>query len=160
MIYSTCLANNASGGYLEKEDKLTGFETLSLANISGLLPMERFDSTKDQQMESVDASRFFTVLMDLAATLVFMGIIILRIRWRIYPSDYAVKLTNISKDFKGDIEKEIRSKLESKFGRIHEIAVVKDTGEILSYQLQLHRVTNEIGDIKAKNEILGVNSSK
>ena len=111
-------------------------------------------------MENVDVSRLVTISIDFVASLIFIGIITLRIKWRIFPSDYAVKLTNISKDFNGDIESEIKRLFEEKFGKIHEIAVLKETGDILAYQMQLHKVTERIGEIKARNEILGVQDPK
>ena len=114
----------------------------------------------DDQMTTMDTTRLVTILIDFISSLIFIGIITLRIKWRIFPSDYAVKLTNISKEFKGDIEADIRKLFEEKFGKIHEIAVIKETGEILSYQMQLHRVSEMVGDIKAKNEILGKQDSK
>ena len=45
-IYIANFTANTWGDYLEYEDIITGFEKLTLANISGLKPMVRFDLEK------------------------------------------------------------------------------------------------------------------
>ena len=159
LIYITNFTNNVSGEYLYDEDEITGFESMTLANINGLPPKTRFESEYDMAMESVDSSRFLTLVIDIAATVVFLSWVSLQVRWRVYPSDYAIKLTNISREYKGDIEKDIKRYFEPKYGKIHEVAVVKETGDILKYQMQLYKVTQKLGDVKAKNEYLGQDSS-
>lgn len=133
---------------------------MTLANVNGLPVKARFKVERDEGMEDVADSRFLTLVIDLIATLLFIGLITLQIKWRVYPSDYAVKLTNINKEYKGDIEKDIRKYFEPKYGKIHEVAVIKETGDILKYQMELHRITEMIGDLKARNEHLGKSSSK
>jgi hypothetical protein len=159
-IYLTNFTNNCIGEYLESEDGITGFEFMTLANINGLPPMVRFESERDAGMDDVSSSRFLTVIVDFISTLIFIGIITLRVRWRIFPSDFAVKLTNIRRDYNGEIEKEIKTKFEPKYGKIHEIAVIKDAGDILHLQMKLNQITIKIGDAKAKNNFLGQDSSK
>lgn len=132
---------------------------MTLANINGLPPKIRFESEYDMAMESVDSSRFLTLIIDIAATVVFLAWVTLQVRWRVYPSDYAIKLTNINREYRGDIEKDIKRHFEQKYGKIHEIAVVKETGDILKYQMQLYKVTQKIGDTKAKDDYLGQDSS-
>lgn len=158
-IYLSNFSNNISGSYLEKDDKLTGFEVLTLANINGLEPKSRFESERNNGMDSVASSRFLTLLIDLTATLVFIGLVTIRMRWRVYPSDYAVKLVNINKEYKGDIEKDIRKHFGDKYGQIHEVSVIKDTGDILKYQMELSRISRTIGDLKARNSLKGVENS-
>ena len=82
-------------------------------------------------MDNVNSSRFLTLAVDLIAIMVFMGMITMRIQWRIYPNDYAVKLININPNYEGDIEKDIHKAFDAKFGKIHEVAVIKDTGDVL-----------------------------
>ena len=159
-VYSVNLASNISGSYLKSEDSLFGFEKTTLANILGLYPMVRFDLEKNDQMENVDTSRLSTILIDFVWSLIFIGIITLRTKWRIYPSDYAVKLVNITKDTNHCLISDIQKLFEEKFGKIHEIAVIRESGEMLNYQLKLLEITESIGDLKAKNEILGINDSK
>jgi len=159
-IYLTNFTNNAVGEFLESEDGITGFEYLTLANINGLPRMLRFELELDEAMEDVSSSRFLTLIIDFTATLVFIGVVTLNSRWRIFSSDFAVKLTNLNKDYKGDIEKEIKNKFEAKYGKIHEVAVINNTGNILRLQMQLGHVHELIGDTKVKNEYLGMESSQ
>ena len=159
-VYSVNLAANISGGYLSIEDSLFGFEKTTLSNILGLYPMTRFELEKDDCMNNVDDLRLTTLIIDFVWSLIFIGIITLRTKWRIYPSDYAVKLINISKDINKNYETDIHKLFEEKIGKIHEITTIRETGEILNYQLKLLKITEKIGDIKAKDQILGKNESK
>lgn len=144
---------------MESEDKLTGIETTTLANVNGMYPATTSSDQRDNGMEEVNASRLVICVFDYIASLFFLGMVVLRIRWKIFPSDYAVKVTNIDKNYKGDLEKDLSRILDSKFGRVHEVAVIKDTGDILHYQMELLKVAERIGDLKAKHEVCGVSST-
>lgn len=157
--YLTNFGNNTSGEYLESMDKLTGFESMTLANINGLPVKSRFTIEKDNGMDNANSSKLITTAIDFAATLLFIGLVTLRMRWRVFASDYAVKLVNIKKDYKGDIEKDIKKCFDDKFGKVHEVAIIKDTGDILRNQMILSKLSRQVGDLKHKNQIIGVQNS-
>jgi hypothetical protein len=159
-IYLSNFSNNVSGSYLASGDKLTGFEMMTLANINGLEGKLRFETERDDGMESVASSRFLTLIIDFTATLVLIGLITLRVRWRVYTSDYAIKLVNIDKEYRGNIEIDIRKHFGAKYGQVHEVTVIKDTGDILKYQMEVSRMSRKVGDLKAKNLIKGVENSR
>lgn len=159
-MYLTNLGNNTSGEYLSSNDELTGFESMTLANINGLQTKARFAIEEQNGMDEVDSSKYLTFTIDFLASLMFLGLITLRTRWRIFASDYTVKLVNINKEYKGDISSEIKKVFDTKFGKIHEVAIIKDTGDILANQMKVSQTRRKIGDLKARNLILGVNDSK
>ncbi|CAI2380575.1 unnamed protein product [Moneuplotes crassus] len=159
-MYLTNFGSNVSGEYLLSNDEFTGFEELSIANINGFEAMSRFDIEKENGMDQVESSKFLTGAIDFFASLMLLGMITLRERMRIFASDYSVKLVNISKDYKGDIESEIKKIFDSKFGKVHAVAVIKDTGDILCNQIKMSKISRKVGDLKARNMILGVEESK
>jgi hypothetical protein len=61
-------------------------------------------------------------------------------------------LVNISKKYKGDISAEIKKVFDKKFGKIHEVAIIKGTGDILANQMKVSQTRRKIGDFKARNQ--------
>ena len=160
LIYCVNLSHNITSSYLYEEDRITGLEKTSLANIDGLPFKARFKTERDEGIENVESSRALTAIMDFIATIMILGMVMLRMRWRVYPSDYAVKVHKIDSGYNGDIEKDISHIFDNKFGRVHEVAVVKGTGDYLKYQMKISHITERIGDYRAKEEICGAGSSK
>ncbi|CAI2381386.1 unnamed protein product [Moneuplotes crassus] len=158
-MYITNFGSNTSGEYLTSNDEITGFEEFSIANINGLETMARFEIEKQNGMDQVESSKFLTCSIDVLACCIFLGIITLRARMRIFARDYTVKLANISTDYNGDLEKEIKKVFDNKFGKVHEVAIIKDTGDILKNQIKLSKISRKVGDLKARNLILGVKGS-
>lgn len=66
--------------------------------------------------------------------------------------DFAVRVTNISKDCKLDLEREVL-KLFITFGKIVETVKVNKYDKALLYELQVRSIGEKIGDRKAKNSI-------
>ena len=64
-----------------------------------------------------------------------------------------MQVTKIDTDYTGDFEKDLEKALDTRFGRVHEISVLRDTGNILNHQMSLIKVMEKIGDTKSKNEL-------
>lgn len=111
-------------------------------------------------MEDAESSKLLTFMIDFIATVVFIGLISVRMRMRVFAGDYAVKLVNIRKGYKGDIKKDIEKWFDSKYGKVHEVSIVKDTGDILKKQMILSQISRKVGDLKMRNEIIGAQTSK
>ena len=101
-------------------------------------------------MTTIDLSRLVTILIDYVSSFVFIWIITSRIKWCIFPFNYVVKLTNISKEFKEDNVSDIRKLFEEKYGKYHEITEIKEIGDILYYQIQFFDFQRWLDILKLK----------
>jgi hypothetical protein len=73
--------------------------------------------------------------------------------------DYAVKVSHLPKDAPNELKREIQTNF-AQFGRISEIVPVRNYSKALELELKIGKISERIGDIKAKDQIKNTNSQK
>lgn len=169
LLANCMIAYNGTSDWFDSKDIKWGTEYINLGNVDGLVYHSEGSYATSVGKDNAEKGRDFMVGIDMTMTL----LMILFFMYQIYVSniemrsmkspisvtDFAVKITHLPKECPDDLERDIQSQF-LKFGKILEIVPIRNYSKALELELKIRLIGEQIGDVKAKDQIKNTNSQK